>query len=200
MSRLILASTSTSRQSILRAAGLVFDAVAPGVDEDVLKAGLLAEGAGPRDIALALATEKALAVSRRTPGPVIGADQTLDLDGALFDKPADMAAARQTLTRLRGRTHVLHSAVVVADGGEIRWSLVDSPRLAVRAFSDAFLDDYLAGQGERVLSSVGAYLIEGAGIQLFDHIDGDHFAILGLPLLPLLNFLRSGPGHEVVAS
>ena len=198
MSRLILASTSLSRQSVLRAAGIAFEAVAPGVDEEAVKQALTTSGAGPRDIAVALARGEALAVSRRRRGPVIGADQTLELDGVLFDKPHDMMQARETLRRLRARRHVLHSAVVVAKDGVVQWGALVSPQLTMWPFTDRFLEDYLAREGERVLSSVGAYLIEGPGIQLFEKIDGDHFAILGLPLLPLLNFLRTTQAEEVV--
>ena len=197
MSGLILASTSASRRAILEAAGVAFTAMAPEVDEDAAKAKLLSAGAGPLDIAMQLADLKAIAVSRRHSGLVIGADQTLELGGALIDKPGDLAEARATLEALRGRTHRLHSAVVVASGGEALWRDVVTARLTMWPFSDAFLDRYLADQGDRVLSSVGAYLIEGRGIQLFEEIDGDHFAILGLPLLPLLNYLRAAAADRV---
>ena len=200
MSGLILASTSASRRAILDAAGVAFRAIAPDVDEDAAKAALLAAGAGPLDVAAELASLKAIAVSRLLSGLVIGADQTLELDGALFDKPRDLAEARRTLEALRGRAHRLHSAVAVASGGEVLWSEVVTARLTMWPFSDAFLDRYLADQGDAVLSSVGAYLIEGRGIQLFEKIEGDHFAILGLPLLPLLNYLRAVAADQVEAA
>ena len=200
MSGLILASTSASRRAILDAAGVAFTAIAPDVDEDAAKAALLAAGAGPLDVAAELASLKAIAVSRLLSGLVIGADQTLELDGALFDKPRDLAEARRTLEALRGRAHRLHSAVAVASGGEVLWSEVVTARLTMWPFSDAFLDRYLADQGDAVLSSVGAYLIEGRGIQLFEKIEGDHFAILGLPLLPLLNYLRAVAADQVEAA
>lgn len=190
MTPLILASTSASRHALLRAAGMAFEAVAPGIDEHGPKATLLDAGASPRDIALALATLKAQSVSRRRAGLVLGADQTLDLDGALFDKPVDLADARKTLVSLRGKTHALHSAAVVARGGAVLWSTVATARLTMWPFDDAFLNAYLEDQGAAVLSSVGAYLLEGRGIQLFSLIEGDYFGILGLPLLPLLAFLR----------
>jgi septum formation protein len=190
MTLVTLASTSASRKALLRAAGITFEAQWPGVDEDAAKAALLGEGAGPRDIADALAELKAVRVSRRAPGLVIGADQTLDLDGELIDKASSLDEARQRLQRLRGRSHKLHAGVVVARDGEPIWREVQSATLRMRDFSDAFLDGYLERQGEGVLSSVGCYQLEGEGIQLFDRIDGDYFAILGLPLIGLLDLLR----------
>jgi len=190
MTPVILASTSAARMALLRGAGVTFDAVASGVDEDAAKAALLGEQATPRDIADALAELKALRVSRRTEGLVIGADTTLDLDGELMDKASDLDGARQRLTALRGRSHKLHSGVVVAKGGESIWREVQSATLRMRDFSDGFLDGYLERQGGAILSSVGCYHLEGEGVQLFDRIDGDYFTILGLPLLGLLDLLR----------
>jgi septum formation protein len=174
---------------LLAAAGLTFSVVPSSVDESLLKQRLL--GASPAALATALAIAKAESVAALMPGKlVIGADQILELDGRTFDKPASLAEARRQLTTLRGRTHVLHSAVaLVFDNGAL-WSTVASARLNMRAFSDAFLDAYLARAGDRVLSSVGAYEIEGLGIQLFEAVDGDHATILGLPMLPLLAELR----------
>ncbi len=185
-----LASTSSARQAILRNAGVAFEAVRSGVDEDAAKAGLLAEGASPREVADALAELKAFKVSTKRPGLVIGSDQTLDLDGVLFDKVDTVEAARDQLIRLRGKVHKLHSAVVVARDGRPIWRVVETARLSVRPFSDAWLDGYLARNAPDILSSVGCYFLEGEGVQLFDRIDGDYFTILGLPITGLLDFLR----------
>ena len=185
-----LASTSRSRRTLLENAGLKIACVAPGVDETLAKQALLADGLGPRDIADALAELKALKASRRVDGLVIGADQTLDLDGALIDKAADIHELRSILLRLRGRPHWLHSAVVVAQGGVPVWRTVRSAKLTVRDFSEAWLDGYLEACGAEVQASVGGYHLEGLGIQLFTQVDGDYFTILGLPLLELLDFLR----------
>lgn len=190
MTQVTLASQSAARAQLLGAAGVPFQTASAGVDEDALKAGLLAEGVGPRDIADALAEAKAVRASARRPGLVIGADQTLDLDGRLFDKARTVAEARERLQLLRGKPHKLHSAVVVAREGEPIWREVSTATLSMRAFSDAFLEDYLRTQGSALLSSVGCYQLEGEGVQLFDGIDGDYFTILGLPMLGLLDFLR----------
>ena len=190
MTPVFLASTSASRSTLLRNAGVAFESVSPGVDEDAAKAALLGEGAGPRDIADALAELKAIRVSGRRPGLVIGADQTLDLDGELIDKAGSLDEARDRLIRLRGRRHRLHSAVVVARDGSPIWREVQTASLEVRDFSDDFLDSYLARLGPAVLSSVGCYHLEGEGVQLFHRIEGDYFAILGLPLNGLLDLLR----------
>ncbi|MBW8813753.1 MAG: Maf family protein [Caulobacterales bacterium] len=186
----ILASKSAARRAVLDGAGVAYEATVAGVDEEAVKAGLLAEGLGPRDVADALAELKAVRVSMSRPGLVIGADQTLDLDGALYDKAPDLAAARARLELLRGKTHKLHSAVVVAKDGAPIWREVVSARLTMRPFSDAFLEHYLASEGEVALGSVGCYRLEGPGAQLFSRIEGDYFAILGLPLLGLLDLLR----------
>ncbi|MEO8811977.1 MAG: Maf family protein, partial [Caulobacteraceae bacterium] len=140
---LVLASASSARAAILAGAGVAFTAVLAGIDEDAVKRDLARAGAGPRAVAEALAEAKATVVSRRQGGLVIGADQTLDLDGALFDKAPDLAAARTRLRALRGRAHLLHAALAVARDGKVIWRTTDSPRLTMRAFSDAFLDDYL---------------------------------------------------------
>ena len=190
MSKVVLASTSASRAAVLRGAGVDFEAVAPGVDEDNAKAALLGEGAGPREVADALAELKALRVSERREGLVIGADQTLDLDGVLFDKAADLDEARERLLAMRGRMHRLHAGVVVARDGQPIWREVQTSSLWMRPFSDAFLEDYLEREGVAALSSVGCYRLEGLGAQLFSRIDGDYFAILGMPLLGLLDLLR----------
>jgi len=186
----VLASTSSARRALLTAAGVPFTPLAPGVDEDAAKASMAAEGLTPRDMADALAELKAVKISRRRAGLVIGADQTLDLDGQTLDKPADHSRAREQLIALRGRRHNLHSAVVVALDGAPIWREVVSATLVMRPFSDAFLEQYLAAEGDAVLGSVGCYRLEGLGAQLFERIDGDYFAILGLPLTGLLDLLR----------
>lgn len=186
--RLVLASKSASRAALLRGAGVAFDVVVAGVDEDATKARMAEDG--PRAVAEALAEEKALAVSVRESGLVIGADQTLELNGRLFDKPVDIAAAREQLLRLRGGTHQLHSAVAVAEGAHIRWREVRSAALTMRDFSEAFLDSYLQRNAGAATASVGAYQLEGEGAQLFSLVDGDYFTILGLPLFGLLGYLR----------
>jgi septum formation protein len=191
MTALVLASTSVVRRKLLTAAGLGFTCVSPGVDEDAVKADRLAAGDGPAAIAEYLAAIKAARVSQTVGGLVIGADQTLDLDGALHDKVADIGAARERLARLRGRSHLLHAGVSLAEGGAVVWRQLVTARLTMRDFSDAFLDDYLLRNAEAALSSVGCYHLEGEGIQLFEAIDGDYFSILGLPLLGLLDLLRS---------
>ncbi|WP_419319334.1 Maf family protein [Caulobacter sp. ErkDOM-E] len=185
-----LASKSSARQAILRNAGIAFEAVVAGVDEEATKAGLLAEGASPREVADALAELKAVKVSTKWPGLVIGADQTLDFAGRLIDKVETLDQARALLLELRGQTHKLHSAVVVARDGKPIWRVVQSAKLSVRSFSDAWLDGYLERRGEHILHCVGCYELESEGVQLFDAIDGDYFTILGLPLVGLLDFLR----------
>lgn len=180
---------------MLEAAGLVFEVESPRVDEEAAKASLRAEGLKPRDQADALAELKALSVSRKRGGFVIGADQMLAIDGDVLDKPKDAAEARTHLEHLRGKTHELITAAVIAKEGAIIWRHIDTPKLRMRAFSDAFLDSYIERAGENVLHSVGAYQIEGLGAQLFERVEGDYFSILGLPLLPLLSFLRE---HNVV--
>ncbi len=196
MSGLILASISQSRRTMLAAAGVAFSAEAPGVDEDAVKDSLRGEKAAPAALAETLAELKARKVSLRHPDAfVIGADQVLDCDGAMFDKPPDLAAARRQLQALRGRAHRLTAAVVVARGDARLWHHTQVATLHMRPFTDAFLDQYLARVGEAACRSVGAYQLEGLGAQLFSRIEGDYFTILGLPLLPLLDFLR---GHRLV--
>jgi septum formation protein len=161
-----------------------------GVDEDAVKTSLLAQGASPRDIADALAELKAIRVSQKAPGLVIGSDQTLEFEGRLYDKAVSLAEGRERLSVMRGKPHKLHSAVVVAKDGAPIWREIVSATLTMRDFSDAFLDDYLEREGEEALGSVGVYRLEGLGAQLFSKIEGDYFAILGLPLMGLMDLLR----------
>ncbi|MBI1252052.1 MAG: septum formation protein Maf [Alphaproteobacteria bacterium] len=188
--RLILASGSASRAALLRHAGVAFEIVRPSVDEESVKAGLRAEGLSPRDQADALAEVKALSVSRQRPGLVIGADQMLALEGEAFDKVADRAAAKAVLQRLSGRTHMLISAAAVAREGAVIWRHIETPKLTMRPLSDGFIDSYLETVGDAAFSCVGAYQLEAYGAHLFSRVDGDFFSVLGLPLLPLLAFLR----------
>lgn len=187
---LILASGSATRRKMLEDAGVAIAVEKPRVDEEAVKAGLRAEGLRPREQADALAEVKALSVSRMRSGLVLGADQMLALGDEAFDKPADRAEARAQLLALRGKTHALVTAAVIARDGQVIWRHVDTPKLTMRAFSDAFLDDYLDRVGEGALSSVGGYQLEGLGAQLFSRVDGDYFSVLGLPLMPLLSYLR----------
>lgn len=180
----------------MRAAGLDFEIVPAHVDEDAIKASLKQEGASAADCALALAEFKAGTVSQRfSEALVIGADQMLDCEGIWFDKPKDVAGARNHLTTLRGKTHVLPTSVAIALNGAPIWHHTATPRLTVRSFSDDFLEDYLNEVGPAVTSSVGAYHLEGRGAQLFSKVEGDFFTVLGLPLLELLAFLRE---HRMV--
>jgi septum formation protein len=192
----VLASKSAARRAVLEAAGVPFEVAVAGVDEEAMKASLLADGVTPREIADALAELKAIRVSRSRPDLVIGADQTLELDGQLYDKAETLEAARARLKLLRGKPHKLHSAVVVAKEGTPIWREVVTATLTMRDFSDDFLEGYLAREGEAALGSVGCYRLEDLGAQLFSRIEGDYFAILGLPLLGLLELLRN---HQVLA-
>lgn len=196
--RLVLASQSPSRAALLTGAGLAFERAPAGVDEAAAKDSLKAEGATPGQLADTLAELKAARISPRFPGAlVLGADQVLACDGEWFDKPPDLAAARAQLLSLRDRTHQLFSAAVILRDGERLWGRTEHATLRMRAFSEEFLDAYLEKVGDRALTSVGAYQLEGPGVQLFSHIEGDFFTILGLPLLALLDFLR---GHGALSS
>ena len=186
---LVLASQSAARAALLRAAGLRFEARPARIDEEAVKASARAEGVPAEDAALLLAELKAARI--RQPGVVvIGADQLLVCEGQWFSKPRDPDDARRQLGELRGRTHTLVTVVTCLRDGVPLWRHVAQPRLRMRAFSDAFLDAYLAAEGEAVTAIVGAYRLEGPGVHLFETVEGEHAAILGLPLLPLLGFLR----------
>ncbi|MAZ03448.1 MAG: septum formation protein Maf [Sneathiella sp.] len=192
---LILASQSPSRAKMLEQAGLRFDILPARVDEDEVKHSMQGAKAPAKDTAVALAELKAGRISHRFPESyVIGADQILDCNGIWFDKPVDMDHARAHLVSLKGKTHRLANAVCVAKGGSIIWRYVDEAKLTMRQFDDDFLDRYLEVAGDKILSSVGAYQLEAEGAHLFARIEGDFFSILGLPLLPLLDFLR---GHKI---
>ncbi|HEV7386246.1 MAG TPA: Maf family protein [Phenylobacterium sp.] len=186
----MLASKSTARRAVLEGAGVPFEAVGSGVDEEAAKVGLAAKRATPRQVAEALAEDKALAVSVARPELVVGADQTLEFEGRLYDKAETVDDARDRLKTLRGKPHQLHSAVVVARNGETVWRELESATLTMRDFSDGFLEDYLVAEGQAALGSVGCYRLEGLGVQLFAKIEGDYFTILGLPLMGLLDLLR----------
>ena len=188
---LILASGSATRLQMLRQAGIVLTAECPGVDEDAVKQAGRQAAEGAAWVAATLAELKAHRVSQRHPRAlVLGADQMLSCEGEWFDKPVSRAAARDQLSRLRGRTHQLISSAVMVCDGERVWQATGQAELTMRPFSDKFLERYLDQAGDDVLHSVGAYRIEECGIQLFSKIDGNHFVILGLPLLPLLAYLR----------
>jgi septum formation protein len=189
--RLVLASASASRRAVLAASGVRFDVIPADVDETALKRAAQSEQADAATAALRLADAKAARVAAAEPDAlVIGADQIVVCDGAWFDKPADLAAARIQLQTLRGRPHILATAAVCRRRGERLWQHIAAPRLVMRRFSDTFLDAYLALEGNHVLGSVGAYRLEGPGAQLFTRVEGEHAAILGLPLMALLEFLR----------
>jgi septum formation protein len=191
MQSIVLASTSRIRAELLANAGLEFDIVAADIDERAVEAPLIEELFPPDDIAAVLAEAKAMDVAERFAGAyVIGADQVLGFEGRRWTKPASIEEARRNLLDLRGKTHELHSAIACVRDGETLWRHVSTARLTMRDFSPEFLGRYLAAVGDAALQSVGCYQLEGQGVQLFDRIEGDFFAILGLPLLPLLAFLR----------
>jgi septum formation protein len=189
--RLILASQSAARRDMLEQAGVPFEAVAPELDEEAAKAGLAGAGFDPRGVAEELAQLKALSVDSDADTLVLGSDQVLELDDrGMLNKPESRAEALDQLRALSGRTHFLHSAAVIAEQSEGVWWNSETVELAMRPLSESFLADYLDREYEKVRWSVGAYRIEALGAQLFDRIEGSHFAVLGMPLLPLLAYLR----------
>jgi septum formation protein len=197
---IVLASGSRARRELLAAAGVHFTLQAADVDEPAIRTRLRATdpGVDPKKIAAVLAAAKAEDVSGKIAGSlIIGADQVLALGDELLSKAPSIKEARAALRRLRGHTHELHSAVAFAEKGKVTWTHVATARLTMRDFSDAFLEDYLTRAGDRVSQSVGAYELEGLGVQLFDKIEGDYFTVLGLPLLPVLAELRA---REIIPS
>lgn len=188
---IVLASTSASRRAMLTAAGVAHEALPAHVDEAAVKAGMRA--AAPRDLADALAELKALKVSQRVPGTlVLGGDSVVAVeDGTLLDKPVDRADAEQHLRLLSGKRHDLYSAAVIAENGRAVWRHVDRARLWVRPLSDAFIADYLDAEWPAISGCVGCYRVEGPGVQLFGRIEGSHYTILGMPLLNILDYLRT---------
>jgi septum formation protein len=194
--QILLASASRARREMLAAAGIAFTVQPADVDEPAVRGALAAE-TPPAEVAAVLARTKATDVgARHRDSLVIGADQVLAFGDEILTKPGDEAGARVTLTKLRGKTHELHSAVAFAEDGRITWTHAATARLTMRDFSDAFLEEYLLRAGDRIGGSVGAYELEGPGVQLFERIEGDYFTILGLPLLPVLAELRA---RDVIA-
>lgn len=190
MRNIILASASKIRQQMLANAGVVVDALPARLDESAIRAALEVEGAKPRDVADVLAEMKAQKLAERHPASlVIGCDQVLCFQGEIWEKPEMPDVAREQLRKLRGRTHMLHSAVVLFDQARPVWRHVEEASLTMRSFSDGFLDDYVERNWDEIRHCVGAYQLESEGARLFSSVDGDHFTILGLPLLPLLNYL-----------
>lgn len=190
MAEIILASGSASRRALMAGAGVAATSIKPNVDEESAKAAMRAEKISVRDQAMQLAEMKALKISSCEPGLVIGGDQMLNLDGEAFDKPADLAQAADHLRKLSGKSHRLETAIVIAENGEFVWRHLARPKLTVRTLSEEFIQAYVKQCGEALLSTVGAYQLEGMGAQIFSKIEGDYFSILGLPLLPLLDYLR----------
>lgn len=195
MQDLILASKSKARAALLENAGLIFECQTADIDERAAEKPLVEAGAHPADIAQLLAEVKAMDVSEKNPGKlVIGADQTLGFGDKRFNKPIDDDAARRQLLELSGNSHQLHSAIALVKDGDTLWRHVSTATLTMRPFSPEEIGRYMAHVGDNVRSSVGCYQLEGLGVQLFEKIEGDYFTILGLPLLPLLGYLRDEQG------
>lgn len=185
-----LASTSKSRRALLAAAGVEAEGVAPNVDEDAFRNSMRANKLAVREQAMQLAELKAMRVSAKRSGLVIGGDQMLALGDEAFDKPADLEAAKNHLRQLSGKSHTLETAIVICEDGAPIWRHLARPKLTMRPLTEEFIETYVSSCGEALLSTVGAYQLEGPGAQLFTRIEGDYFSILGLPLLPLLDYLR----------
>lgn len=188
---IILASGSASRRALMSNAGIESEAVKPLVDEEAAKAAMRSEKVSVRDQAMHLAELKAIKVSSARPGLVIGGDQMLSLDGRAFDKPASREEARGHLEALSGCSHTLETALVICENGQLVWRHLERPRLTMRALSAEFIETYLDRVGDAIFSTVGGYQLEGLGSQLFSRIEGDYFSILGLPLLALMDYLRT---------
>lgn len=191
MTDIILASGSASRRALLAGAGVTAESIRPNVDEDTARQAMRGEQLSVRDQAMQLAEMKAVKVSRARPGLVIGGDQMLNLEGTAFDKPVDLAAAGEHLRKLSGKSHTLETAIVIAENGEPVWRHLARPKLSVRILTEQFIKEYVEACGPDLLNTVGAYQLEGLGAQIFSRIEGDYFSILGLPLLPLLDYLRT---------
>ncbi|WP_411819280.1 Maf family protein [Hyphococcus formosus] len=189
-SRVTLASGSSIRAAILSGAEVPFDVVKPDVDEDEIKHQAKSDGIDLEKTAMLLAEAKCMAVATTTPGIVIGSDQIMEFEGRAYDKPKTMAEAKDRLLETQGAAHTLINAIAVARDGEIIWRNLDRPTLHMRSLSEEEIDQYLEEAGPEILYSVGAYQIEKLGSRLFDRIDGDHYAVLGLSLFPLLALLR----------
>ena len=195
---LILASQSVARKNMLDAAGVSYTALPADLDEDSITKNETKKGEAPQSIALTLATAKASAIAKENPDAlVIGSDQILECDGKMLSKAANENQAREKLKSLRGKTHHLISAVCVAKGDSILWQAVQTANLTMHDFDDAFLDDYIKKAGIALTRSVGAYELESLGVNLFEKIEGDYFTILGMPLLPLLTYLRDEQGTSI---
>lgn len=190
MTNIILASGSASRRSLLAGAGVDAQSIKPNLDEDAAKRAMRSEGLSVRDQAMRLAEMKAIKISSQVSGLVIGGDQMLNLDGKSFDKPINLDGAAKHLKQLSGKTHTLETAIVIAEDGVPVWRHLARPALTVRTLSAGFIDAYIKSCGPPLLTTVGAYQLEGMGAQIFSKIEGDYFSILGLPLLPLLDYLR----------
>ncbi len=190
---LILASQSASRRAMLDAAAVPHEAMSPGLDEDALKIGLRQEGISARNLADALAEAKALRISQRYPRDlVLGCDSTLAFDdGSMIDKAPDLETLKAQLRQLSGKTHSLFSAAVICEGGRPVWRHVDRAKMTMRPLSDAFIADYVDAEADDILWCVGGYKVEGRGAHLFSKIEGSQFTVMGLPLLPLLDYLRT---------